>query len=254
VSEPTDPERAAQEESEFAARLSSFSSEAELPGRFLYADLTMNAMAIENAQIHRALDRDADFWAVASNALHTAMFISLHRLFDSSSQDNADALLALGEERVWIFSRAALAARRARRSQDPSHAWVEDAHEATVDDFRRLRGEVRQRRNIYDLKYRAIRGKVLGHKILSDAETRQRYAATRKDELQEICSFFPALSSALWHLYDNGSSPEVKSQALSVEEIRAGAVAPGVQRLVVKHTERAMRSLVSEVGRSGDVE
>jgi len=54
----------------------------------------------------------------------------------------------------------------------------------------------------------------------------------------------PALSEALWHLYYNGARPVVESQALSVEDIRAGAVGPGVQALVVRHTERAMRALI----------
>jgi hypothetical protein len=76
---------------------------AELPGRFLCAELTMNAVAIEHSDVHESLDRNAEFWALASNALHTSVFVTLHRLFDDASAGNVYAVLNCARSNPEMF-------------------------------------------------------------------------------------------------------------------------------------------------------
>ena len=97
-----------------------------------------------------------------------------------------------------------------------------------------------------DAKYRAIRGKILAHRVFVGAAAVERYALTRKDELNEICACFPSLYQALRQLYDEGIRPEIQQRSFSINEIREGAAAHDVQRLVVLDTEQLLRSLANE--------
>jgi hypothetical protein len=90
-------------EREFNRLLTLFGEVAELPGRFLCADITMNAVAIEHSDVHESLDRDAEFWALLSNALHTSVFVTLHRLLDDASAGNVYAVLNCARSNPEMF-------------------------------------------------------------------------------------------------------------------------------------------------------
>jgi len=194
----------------------------------------MNDVARGSPAVFEQFNRNAEFWAVVSHSLHTATFIALHRLFDTDSEDNVYSVLAFAEERPEMFSRASLAERR-KPFELPS-----DVHEASPDDFTKLKKEIGRRRTTYDRVYRPIRGKILAHKVFVGTEIDELYAQTRIDELHELCGFFPAFQRAMFHWFHNGMRPDLDVRTVSVGEIRSGAVAEGVQRLVVQATERAL--------------
>jgi hypothetical protein len=215
---------------------------AELPGRFLCADLTMNAVAIEYSEVHESLDQNAEFWALASNALHTSVFVTLHRLLDDASAGNVYAVLHCARSNPEMFSRSALAARRGGPAAEAAQ-WADDGHEATVDHFKRLESEISRRRKVYDRIYRPIRGKILAHRVFVGADESERYAATRIDELLDLCSFFPAFYHAMFHWFHNGGEPKLRPTLAAIDERRRVVAGTPAQRVVVTHTERVMQSL-----------
>jgi len=222
----------------FADLLESFGQEAGLPQRYFRAELRLNDVAAQKLRVHAALDKNAEFWAIAANALHLATLISLYRLFDTDSIGNVYEILNYGQEHPAIFLRTALARRRQQEKEDPS------AHEATADDFIPLRKDLGRHRTLFDEKYRPIRGKILAHRVLSAAEQREIYASTSVVEVHEICSFFPALHSVLWQLYTNGLRPSLRPYVLSFEQIKAGETVNQGQHAVVRHTDRMLDSLI----------
>jgi hypothetical protein len=225
-------------EHQFEAMLRVFDEEvAHIPGRFLCADLTMRALALEDADVLGGLNRDADFWVLVSHALHATTFITLHRLFNRNSVGNTHALLKFATQHPEMFSKARFQA----RNDGESPEWLSAAHEASSEDFRTLRREVARRRKVYDNVYLPIRGKIIAHRIYIGAEERERYAATRIDELLELCSFFPAFHEALFRWYRVGARPEVNVERLSFDDVRKRRGGDALARLVVKHTEHAMK-------------
>jgi hypothetical protein len=234
-------------ELQFEAALEAFAGEADIPNQYLYVHLAVHAIARDDDRVVREINRNLLFWNTVLHALQLSTFISLHRLFDAESSCNADHLLKMAEEGAGMFSRAALGARIQRRDDlDEVYDWVAGAHEATADDFRRLRGAVRARRNVYDEIYRPIRGRIFAHRVADEDQAFRLFQATRIAELQEICTFFPALHSALFGLYFNGGRLELPARITSVDDIRAGKPAKGVHKDIVQQAERVM-TLLSRV-------
>jgi hypothetical protein len=231
----------------FELALDTFGQESDLPGRFILADLTINDVARENSDVLVAVNEDAEFWAIASYALHESVFMALHRLFDTDSAGNVYALINHPDKHREIFSREALGLRKNDAVGNPFD-WTRTAHEPSDDDFRMFRKEIGQRRAIYDDVYRPIRGKILAHRIYTGSEAAKRYALTRIDELQGLCAFFPALHRSLFGWYHNGVRPELAVRPTLLAEIRRGATAEGAFRAVVKQTERVMRSIIGDRG------
>jgi hypothetical protein len=229
-------------EREFSRLLELLGEVAELPGRFLCADITMNAVAIEHSDVHESLNRNAEFWALASNGLHTCVFVTLHRLLDHASAGNVYAVLNCARSNPEMFSRSALATRRGGPGAEAAQ-WAADAHEATVDDFKRLESEISHRRQVYDRVYRPIRGKILAHRVFVGADESERYAATRVDELLTLCSFFPAFHHAMFHWFHNGGEATLRPTLAAIDAARRVVAGTPAQHAVVKHTERVMESL-----------
>jgi hypothetical protein len=231
-------------ERRFEKALEAFSMEAETPTQYLYAHLTMHAVTAEDAGVVARMDTNPLYWNTVAGALQLSTFVSLHRLFDPDSSCNADSILKMAEENVGMFSRQALAIRVQRcYNLADAYDWVQAAFEPTEDDFRRLRGEVRSRRNVYDEVYRPIRGRVFAHRIASQDNADRLFAATHIDELQDICTFFPALHEALFDLYFNGQRAVVQTRTISIRDIRAGVKTRGVHKDIVLEAERALRQL-----------
>jgi AbiU2 len=226
----------ANDERTFERMLEDFRQQAGLPGKYFIANVTMDRIAVHNPDVHSALNRDAEFWAVASNALHLSSFIALYRLFDTKSRGNVHAVVRFALQRPSMFSARA----RNARSQEGAST---SGYEPTANDFRYLRQQVARRQVLFE-KYRRIRGQVLAHRVLDEVEAAQRYAMTRVDEVQELCLFFPAFHQALLRFYRDGIKPDLSSSTYSAEEVRSGKAANDSQRRVIEHTERALLSLI----------
>jgi AbiU2 len=156
-------------DAEFERELEMFRKDAEAGTQFFYADITINAVARDNKEVHALLQRQAPlFWMTCLGALQVSTFMALGRIFDQGSAHNVDALLRIAQRnRVAIFSKEALG-RRKQGNNAETPAWLSEylrtAYEPTPVDFRRLRIHVQKRRSIYDRSYRKLRNKWFAHK------------------------------------------------------------------------------------------
>jgi hypothetical protein len=69
-------------EAEFRRELEVFGNEVEEAIQCFYAEQTIHNVAREDQNVHRALNRNAPFWNLASRALQANTIIVLGRIFD----------------------------------------------------------------------------------------------------------------------------------------------------------------------------
>lgn len=211
-------------EAQFADELEVFRKDAEQAIQFFYANLAVNAAAARDKRILQLLNRAPLFWNTALGALQTSSFIALGRIFDQKSTHNIDRLLGIAQQNPGIFSKAALAGRK-RRDSENADEWLDeflrDVYLPTPDDFRRLRKYVARRRKTYESNYRDLRHKVFAHNVCSDTkEVEALFAKTNVRELQQLLTFLSRLREALWHLFHNGSKPNLRPVRYSVKRMR----------------------------------
>jgi hypothetical protein len=218
---------AASADMEFERELEIFRTEAETAAQFLYAFLAIHASAATEKAVHRRLSATPLFWKTILGGLQTAAFVALGRIFDQDTPHNVNRLLRLAQDNPQIFSKAALA----QRKQGPNHAppawlnnYLKDVYLPRPTDWQRLRGYVSKQRKIYFEKYRPLRHKVFGHKVLSDPEAVSAlFAKTNIREMQRMVVFLMALYAALWQLFMNGARPVLRPQRYSVNRMRERA-------------------------------
>ncbi len=207
----------------FLSELEVFRTEIEQAIQFFYTRNAMNAVLAKNKSLLAIVNRTPRFWITTDNALHTAFFIVLGRIFDNSSRHNIDQLLCIAQEQIEIFSKDALTIRTrasARNSDDVIDEFMEQAYIPTHDDFSKLMKHVAKYRNIYDNAYRDIRNKVIAHKVLSNPEKVYKlYAGTKIKEVEKLLRFLNQLYHALWHLFYNGMKPVLKNMKYSAKRM-----------------------------------
>jgi hypothetical protein len=134
------PTPSATAEAEFKRELEVFRGEASEASQFLYAFLSVHAVAGESEHVYRLLNTAPLFWNTILGGLQTAAFIALGRVFDRQSAHSVDRLLNLASKNPHIFSKAALG-RRKREDSPGRHEWLasylQTAYVPTPRDLRR---------------------------------------------------------------------------------------------------------------------
>lgn len=212
------------QEKQFTHELEIFRTEAEAGAQFLYANLSLHSIISEKKKTLRIINRTPLFWNTTLAALQTSFFIVLGRIFDQKSKHNIYRLLKVAQDNINIFSKAALANRK-RRDSDNADEWLDDylktVHEPTIKDFRDFRKKVKEYRKIYESNYQDIRNKLFAHKAVSDPEEVQAlFSKANIKELQKVFVFVNAFYRVLWELFNNGRKPVLRKMRYSVESMK----------------------------------
>lgn len=212
------------QEKKFTRELEIFRTEAQAGAQFLYGYLSFKSIISEKKKTLNAINRTPLFWNTAMGALQASFFIVLGRIFDQNSKHNIDRLLKAAQDDIGIFSKAALANRK-RKGSENADEWIDDylktVYEPTIRDFRALRKKVKEYRKIYETNYRDIRHKIYAHKEVSDSEEVQKlFSKTNIMELQKVFVFVNALYEALWQLLNNGRKPVLQKMRYSVKSMK----------------------------------
>lgn len=211
-------------ERKFERELEVFRTEVEAATQFLYAFLAVHAVVADNKKVHKLLNHAPLFWNTNLEALQTASFIVLGRIFDQNSTHNVDKLLRIAQDNRQIFSKEAFRRRRqGNESELPS--WLEDyvqgIYEPISDDFRRLRNHVKKWRKTYENNYRDVRRKYFAHKEVSErTQVELLFQKTNIRELQRMLSFLRSLHDSLQQLFLNGRKPVLRPNRYSIKQIR----------------------------------
>ena len=211
---------------EFEAQLENFRHEATVAAQYLYSDMTVQHAASKSKKLLDRLNDTPTFWLAHSAASQCAAYVSLGRVFDTTSDYNIDALLNAFESHLDIFAKEALANRkREGQSRDPE--WLPEylakAHYPTVRDVRRLRKKVAEYRAVYDRAVKPARHKYLAHREKVDRdEVRKLFGRGKIRELWRLVTFLHSLHEALWNQLHNGHKPVLRARRFSVVRIYDG--------------------------------
>jgi hypothetical protein len=239
-------------EADFVRELEIFRTEADAAVQFFYAWQAIHAVAGVNQRVTQALNQTPLFWNTTLGALQTATLIVVGRVFDPDpNSHNVSRLLRLGQEHLEIFSKPALAARKRQGSRNADEwlpGYLRTAYEPTIEDFRRLKRYVANRRKIYEATYRPLRHKVFAHKErMERADVDALFAGTNLRELQKLLVFLRRLHDALWELLQNGRKPNLRPARYSVRRMREQPSAEhrrsSVQERLTYEVERALQAL-----------
>jgi AbiU2 len=220
-----------QDEIDFKNELEVYRKEEEVAQQYFFSWLGFRDHAGRSEKVLNLINETPLLWITTHHALLVASFVALGRVFDQHSKHNVDSLLRMAGQRLHIFSKAALAARKEKDGITPQDAqkFAACAYEPSAVDFRSLRREVAKQRRIYESRYRDVRDKVFAHKELADlADINALLAKTNIEEMKFLFSFLYALHDALWELMFNGRKPGIVTRTF---ELPPNATTPGRRQL-----------------------
>lgn len=199
---------------DFEKQLNNLDLEATVIASYVYAEMSIQHAASKSKSLLRTLNRTPTFWRTCYASFQSSAYLALGRVFDIRSPYNIDALIASMEHDMSVFSREALAARKASAGfSDPArlHQYVANAHVLDSSDIRRIRRAVTRRRLVYDRAIMPVRHQYLAHRQAhGHASVQSLYGRGKVKEMWQLSCFLYHLHQALWNLYTNGRKPELR--------------------------------------------
>jgi hypothetical protein len=204
--------RALSDESEFERELAIFKVEHVTAQQYFFSYASLKGIAASNSAVFRSMNATPLFWLTTESAMLLSTYIALERIFGRSGH-NLNRLMATATNRIALFSREALAARKraAGLSADDADRYVHDAFEPSKDDFESLGEQIEENRKLYNARYREVRNKVFAHNVVADlAGANSLLEGTTVTETKALFAFLDALDQALWQLFLNGRKPTLE--------------------------------------------
>lgn len=199
---------------DFEKQLSNFSLETTVVASYVYAAMAIQHAASKSKELLGVLNRTPTFWRTCYAAFQSSAYVALGRVFDTRSPYNIEALIASMEYDMGVFSRSALAERKASAGfADPVRLqrYVADAHILDSSDIRRIRRAVARRRLLYDRAIMPVRHRYLAHRQAQGApDVQDLYGRGKVKEMWQLSCFLLQLHQALSGLYSNGQKPQLR--------------------------------------------
>jgi uncharacterized protein YbgA (DUF1722 family) len=233
---------------QFLIQLENFRHETAVAAQYLYAQLAVQHAGSKSDKLLSRLNETPRFWKVHMAATQTAAYVTLGRIFDTTSNYNVDALLTTFEESLHLFSRQALAARKSEGSSkrpDWLDEYLNRAHYPTSKDVERLRDHIIRHREFYDRAVKPVRHKYLAHREKQEqSEVQELYGRGKVKEMWKTVTFLLALHEAMLQQYMNGRKPLLKPIRYSVKTLYENSDdRTGPHEAIVKETKRLMERL-----------
>jgi hypothetical protein len=173
----------------------------------------MNRLALTDAAILRALNREPLFWQGYRSTCQTALFMTMGRIFDRGSDTHSIHKIIDAALNHWrFFSRQSLRNRRTLGGGEEPQ-WLNDFIAAAWEpscaaDLEFLRAELAPHTEHFGDVYRPIRDAVIGHRLMTnDQAAVQLFPNTNREQVGRILDFLHGLIGRLIHLYNNGTKP-----------------------------------------------
>ncbi|MGB9471445.1 MAG: hypothetical protein WBQ59_19020 [Candidatus Acidiferrum sp.] len=206
-----------------------FGNEVEEAIQSFYAEQTIHNVAREDQNVHRALNRNAAFWNLASRALQANAIIVLGRIFDRDSRAHTlNRLLQLATQNPSIFSKGALEKRKLPQAGKHTAEFMRTVYIPKKRDFQRLQKYADKQRAIYNGHYLDLRNKFVAHRERVDLTAAFATANTRR--LGRLLVFLDQLHDALWQLFMNGCKPVLRPARHSGQQILKSPLPRGLLR------------------------
>ncbi len=155
------------------------------------------------------------FWMVFERSVQASMFIGLRRLFENENDTfNFQMMINLFRANIGEFSKSSLRQRKIEGSANASEwidRYMDDAHEATEDDFCRLSRLAKSKnKQIKEISIK-IASKVYAHAIHDDREISNELMSDLKiSDVEDALNAIWHVYQQIWQMYENGRSPEME--------------------------------------------
>ena len=195
---------------EFLALLENFRHGSDMAAAYLYSGMAVQHAAAKSEKLLNRLNMTPSFWLTHQAGMQVAAYVTIGRIFDTTSKYNINALLDSFDANLHEFAVAALEARKREGvSEEPEWPaeYVKKAHGPDKRDVARLRTKVAEYREIYDRAVKLARHKYIAHREKREHSVVQvLFAAGKVRELWRLVTFLCALYNALWGQYQMAES------------------------------------------------
>lgn len=181
--------------------------------------LTIRRMALADEEIMAGLNREAEFWRIASYALQEAFFLGLGRLFDDTRGTiSVEDLVNATIEYPGFFTREEMRRRKLSSIHlehgEPEPEWfvnfVENAWAPKRGDLEYLRSELQPYVKRFREVYEPIRHQYFAHRSkMSETAIGALFEGAVVTEAIDILKFLKALTGSIWDLAWNGEKPDL---------------------------------------------
>jgi hypothetical protein len=223
--------RPAASESDYFNQVRLLDSEIEEAIVIFHTAEEINNLALRDARIYEALNKEPKFWQTYRSTCQTALFMGLGRIFDSTPGGHSiQKVISSPMENFAFFSSAALKARRMRGLTDEPKwltAFVAAAWQPkSAADLKFLKKSLKPYIKLFEDVYRPIRHAIYGHRQMTNDEAgSQLFPQTNREVVGEMLDFLHDLIAAIIDLYSNGNEPLLGRRDFTGhnERIREGA-------------------------------
>lgn len=172
----------------------------------------LNRLSLSDPDVFKVLNQDALFWNGYRYALQTNMFMTLSRLFDTTSGvQNLRTLLTATIGNPQLFNYASLGSRKQINGQKPdrwddymTNAWFPQES----SDLRFLQKAFAPYAKHFEEVYLPIRHAIYAHRLRTNEEAAvDLFPKTDRNKLREIVDFIYNLVHVIDDLYVNGREP-----------------------------------------------
>ena len=160
----------------------------------------------------KKLNENSEFWMLFESSTRLQVFLSLRRIFENMrGTHNFQVFVNHCVEQVHLFSKTELRKRKFV-GWEPDDSVLDDylnnAYEATKDDFHKLSSLVRDNSKGIKSKYLNISSKVIAHAVLIDyEEIKSLYKGTTITEIESALNAVWHCYGQVWQMYHNGHAP-----------------------------------------------
>ena len=175
----------------------------------------INNVACNNAEVQKALSKNALCWRVITHSLQNTFLITLGRIFDNDGRSlTAERLLKMCITHINQFGGEALRDRKMAGVDGPEPGWLDEyvraAYRPTEDDLGSLLSQVLEQKAIHNEFYTPIRHKVVAHRDWDTiARVDELFGKTNIGQIQEMLDLLFQIEKIVWDLLYNGKLNQV---------------------------------------------
>ena len=216
------------EEERFTEAFKTFETQIAETTQFWLVASTMNEVAKRDPDTLEALNKAPTFWITVRVALEYQAMMSAGKIFGNrkANPHNIDSFFQpLRESYAVVFAPAALEARKQQGSAN-AEEWLSDymnrVYVPTIDDVNALHSSMQPHRKTYETQWAQIRNQHVAHTDVIDPTARwEMFQKTRIPDFENLIGYLNWLQNAIWHLYHNGTRPELEPANYSLEALVA---------------------------------
>jgi hypothetical protein len=228
-------------EQEFSSLLKLISTEVENAFVVFHGFEELNRLAISDKSILEVLNADALFWRGYRASVQTTMFMTLSRLFDTTSRvTNFQSLLSATIANPQLFDCASLGARKMVGGNKPewwdkymAKAWFPKSSA----DLKFLQKEFKPLAEAFVEMYLPLRHAIYAHRLMSDERASvELFPLTIRQVLRAIVNDLYDFVTVIEDLYLNGAEPKLRQFDVAEHSKQArSTVEKLLRKLVTAH-------------------